>query len=445
MGVSRREFLSLAAVGAGVALPGVAGAAPRTRRAIPPVGANQDPVTRTAGKAFADNPAEVLSASRDTAPISPHRFDPWVEVLREHVAHNVREVARLTGGRPILAVVKNNAYGLGLDTLGPLLDADSAIQGLAVVKSEEALTLRGAGVAKPILLMGMFHRDEGPDLVRAGVQVALFTPDAGVRVDALARDLGVGAHVDAQLYLDTGMGRMGMPWRDALDWAVDLAARPHLRIRGTFTELSESRELDPEQLRRLLDFALEARVRGMEPGTLHAAASNGVFHFAESHLELVRPGIALFGAYPSEPEVERTMADLLPAVRLKARVVRVAHLQPGESVGYHRAWTARRPTWTATLPVGHVDGFRRESVNGAQVLINERLFPVIGGVSASHSVVDLGEEPAARVGDIVTLMGPDLPELEPNRMAEAMGVSVYDLLMHLNPKLPRILLEGSVP
>lgn len=409
MGVSRRRFLSLAAVGAGAALPGMA-----------------------SGTAFARTGA---------APLSPHRFDPWVEIIPQHLAHNTSEVARLAGGRPILAVVKNNAYGLGLDTVGPLLDANPAIQGLAVVKGEEALALRATGVAKPVLLMGMFDPQEGPELVRAGVQLALFTPDAGERLDALIRDLGGHGSLDVQPYLDTGMGRMGMPWQDALQWVVDLAARPHLRIRGTFTELSESRELDPEQLRRFLAFAREARARGVELGPLHAAASNGVFHFSDSHLDLVRPGIALFGAYPSEPEVEREMAELLPAVRLRARVVRVAHLQAGESVGYHRAWVADRPTWTATLPVGHVDGYRRESVNGAQVLINGRLFPVIGGVSASHSIVKLGDEPGARVGDVATLMGPHHPELEPTRMADLLEVSAYDLLMHLDPTLPRVIVE----
>lgn len=414
MGISRRTFLSLAAMGAGAALPGIGRAA------------------SVSGK------TPFLPGA---TPLSPHRFDPWVEVIPEHLAQNVAEVARLAGGRPILAVVKNNAYGLGLETVGPLLDAHPSIQGLAVVKGEEALALRAAGVAKPILLMGMVDPEEGQELVRAGVQLALFTRDAGERLDALVP--AAGGPVEAQLYIDTGMGRMGMPWRDAGSWARDLASRPYLRIRGTFTELSESRELDPEQIRRFLELAGEVRSHGVELGPLHAAASNGVFHFAGSHLELVRPGIALFGSYPSEPELEREMAELRPAVRLRARVVRVAHLRAGESVGYHQAWIAHRPTWTATLPLGHVDGYRREAVKGARVLINGRLFPVIGGVSASHCVVDLGEDPAARVGDVATLMGPDHPDLDPNRMAERLGVSVYDLLMHLNPRLPRVLVEEN--
>jgi alanine racemase len=414
MVLCRRSFLSLAALGAGAVLPSVASASSLVRRP---------------------------GAGPGTPPVSPHRFDPWVEILPGHLAHNVREVARLAGGRPILAVVKNNAYGLGLQMVGPLLDADPAVHGFAVVKGEEALTLRRAGVAKPILLMGMFDPEEGPELARAGVQLSLFTPDAGERVDALARELGAGPPLQAQLYLDTGMGRVGMPWREARDWAADLASRSNLRFQGAFTELSENRELDAEQIRRFLAFAQGARERGLELGPLHAAASNGVFHFPGSHLDMVRPGIALFGAYPSEPELERPMAKLLPAVRLRARVVRLAQLQAGESVGYHRAWTAQRPTWTATLPVGHVDGYRRESVRGARVLINGRFFPVIGGVSASHCIVHLGDEAAVRVGDVATFMGPHHPELEPNRMADALEVSVYDLLMHLNPTLPRVIVE----
>jgi alanine racemase len=419
MVLCRRSFLSLAALGAGAALPGAAGAAALLHKAGTGAGAT---------------------------PLSPHRFDPWVEILPENLAHNVREVARLAGKRPVLAVVKNNAYGLGLQVVGPLFDVDPAVKGFAVVKGEEALTLRRAGVTKPILLMGMFDPEEGPELARAGVQLSLFTPDAGERVDALARELGAGTSLDVQLYLDTGMGRMGMPWREALGWASDLASRPYLRFRGAFTELSENRELDGEQIRRFLDFAREAQGRGMGLGPLHAAASNGVFHFPGSHLDMVRPGIALFGAYPSEPELERPMAKLLPAVRLRARVVRVAQLQAGEGVGYHRAWTAQSPTWTATLPAGHVDGYRRESVRGARVLINGRFFPVIGGVSASHCIVNLGDEPAAGVGDVATFMGPHHPELEPNRMADALEVSVYDLLMHLNPTLPRVIVEeDSIP
>ncbi|MFH1764617.1 MAG: alanine racemase [Gemmatimonadota bacterium] len=367
------------------------------------------------------------------------RFDPWVEVIPKHLAEAVGEVHRLSRNRPILAVVKNNGYGLDLGTVGRLLQTDPRILGFAVVKGEEALTLRAAGVQKPILLMGMFSPEQGPELAEAWVEFAAFTPDVAERIVPLARAFGrtMGVH----FYLDSGMGRMGMSYRNALPWMVELSSLPEIQVHGTFTELGEDRSFDPEQLRRFLDLVQEARAAGVETGRLHAASSNGVFHFPEGHLDLVRPGIALFGSYPSEPEREREMATLRSALRLRARVVRVSYLEAGDGVGYGRPWVADRPTWVATLPIGHADGYPREAVKGAQVLIKDNLFPVIGGVSASHCIVKVGDHLSVRVGDVVTLMGPDHPLLEPNTMAQTLGVSVYDLLMHVNPSLPRILVE----
>jgi alanine racemase len=345
----------------------------------------------------------------------------------------------LSGGRSILAVVKNNGYGLGLEALGPILDGLPSIHGFAVVKGEEALTLRKAGVRKPILLMGMFSEEDGLVLAREGVQLSLYTSDGSSRVAPLAQALQ--RPVDVHLYLDTGMGRMGMPFRDALPWMAEAGRAEEARVRGTYTALTEDREYDRVQLQRFLDLVTAGRGRGLDLGELHAAASNGVFHLPTSHLDLVRPGIALFGAYPSEPAAEKEMAPLRPGVRFCARVVRVAHLQEGDSVSYGRAWVADKPTWIATLPVGHADGYPRQAVNGGQVLINGSLFPVIGAVSASHSIVRLGEHLTVHVGDLATLMGPDHPAIEPNAMAESLGVSVYDLLMHLNPALPRIVMD----
>ena len=369
----------------------------------------------------------------------PDRFDPWVEVIPTNVERAVVNVIGLSAGKPILAVVKNNGYGLDLETVGRILHDRPEVSGFAVVKGEEALRLRASGVTKPILLMGLFSDEEGPELAEAGVEFAVFTPDARERLLPLARmtDRPVGIHH----YLDTGMGRMGMDFRHAVPWMEDLGKHREIQVRGTFTELGEDPAFDAVQLQRFKDVVDAADAGGLELGVLHAASSNGVFHLPEGHLEMVRPGIALFGSYPSRPEEERRMAELRSALRLKARVVRVAHIQPGEGVGYGRPWIAERPTWVATLPIGHADGYPREAPSGAQVLIRGRLYPVIGGVSASHTIVEIGPHSSVAVGDVVTLMGPDALEIEPNNMAETLGVSVYDLLMHVNPSLPRFVVE----
>jgi alanine racemase len=381
-------------------------------------------------------PSSNRSETQGSTRLPADRYDPWVEIIPKHLEEGVAEVRRLSRSRPILAVVKNNGYGLDIGTVGRILQDDPGVLGFAVVKGEEALQLRSANVQKPVLLMGLFSQDLGRELAEAEVEFSLFTPDAADRVLPLARALG--RPIAVHFYLDTGMGRMGMSYREALPWMAELDRHPEIHVRGTFTELGEDRDFDPEQLRRFLRVTREAREGGVETGRLHASASNGVFHLPEAHLDMVRPGIALFGSYPSDPELERSMATLRSALRLRARVVRVSHLEKGDGVGYGRPWIADRPTWVATLPVGHADGYPREAVNGAKVLIGESLYPVIGAVSASHCVVEIGDQPSVQVGDAVTFMGPDHPSLEPNNLADALGLSVYDLLMHVNPSLPRI-------
>lgn len=377
------------------------------------------------------------SRPRARRPDPDDRFDPWVEVDAGALAHNVGQVSRLTAGRPILAVVKNNAYGLDLRVAAWTLEPLDAVAGFAVVEAAEAIGLREAGVRKPVLLMGLASDSEGHELVARDVALSLYTDEAPRRLEALAHR--AGRPVDAHLYLDTGMGRMGMPYHRALPWLRDVAGRDDLRVRGTFMAFTEDREFDPEQLRRFVDVCDSARAEGAELGPLHAASSNGVFHLPDAHLDLVRPGIALYGAYPSRPDEERAMATLRPAVRLRCRVVRVERLRAGDGVGYGRPWTAERPTWVATLPVGHADGYPRRAVEGARVRIGDALYPVIGGVSASHCMVEVGAERRVELGDVATLLGPDDPAIEPNRLADAIGVSVYDLLMHLDPSLPRLL------
>lgn len=364
------------------------------------------------------------------------RYDPWIEVDGSAMLDNAATLSRLAGGRPILAVVKNNAYGAGYPAAVRTLERSPHVEGFAVVKSNEAAILRDLGVIKPILLMATVGDDDGAEMVNRDVSVALATEADPVRVARAARAAGRPAGV--HFYVDTGLGRMGVPAHRALPWILDALGTEGLRAEGAFMTFTEDVDFDVEQLRRFRGLDAAVRERGASLGRLHAASSHAVFNFDGGHLDLVRPGISIFGAYPTDEGREREIALLRPAFRLRARVVRVERLREGDSVGYGRRWTAPRPTWTATLPVGHADGYPRTAVDGARVLIRDGLHPVIGAVSASHCIVELGEETAVAVGDVATLMGPDVPEIHPNALAVATGTSVYDRLMHLNPLLPRV-------
>lgn len=370
------------------------------------------------------------------ATIADDRFDPWLEVDAAALRKNVKVVSRLAGGRPILAVIKNNAYGLGLATVAPILEPLPEVAGFAVVKTSEALALRAAGVTKPVLLMGLFAPSDGAELVAHDVQLSVCTDGAAATIEAAGR--AAGKKPTVQYYLDTGMGRMGIPYHRALPVLEDAASR-NIEVAGTFMGLTES-DFDREQLARFETLATAAGRRGFELGRLHAASSHAVFNFRDAHLDQVRPGIALFGAYPSDADSESAIAALMPAFSLRARVVRVERLRPGDSVSYGRNYIADKPTWTATIPTGHTDGYPRAAVNAAKVLVNGEPYPVIGAVSASHTIIEIGEEKKVEIGDVATLVGSGHPDIHPNTVAAATGTSVYDRLMHLSPVLPKILI-----
>jgi alanine racemase len=362
-------------------------------------------------------------------------FEPWLEIDPAAVRGNVAAVARMAGGRPIVAVVKNNAYGLGLEIAGPLVDRMAEVRALAVVRPAEALALRRAGVRKPILLMARVTEEEAIGLARQDVRLGVYGDDAPERMARAARALG--RPLAAHLYMDTGMNRMGQRVDRAEDWLAALATNRALAIEGTFTELTEEPDFDVEQSGRLRAFADRVRRAGLEPGPLHAASSMEVVHRPVTHLDMVRPGFALWGGYVT-PEA-RAAGGLLPTVSLKAPVVRVERLDAGDGVSYERPWKAERPTWIAVLPVGHADGYPRTAVKGCEVLINGRLYKVSAAVSASHTIVEVGGEPTVRIGDVATLIGAGHAAIHPNEVAARSGTSTYDRFMHLSAGLRRLL------
>ena len=425
MSISRRGFVLGSVGAAGSVLPSrlFAGIGPEAQ-------GSRDVVTSSEQRA---QTATSLASLGD-------RFDPWVEVDPAALRYNVGVLSRLAGGRPIVAVIKNNAYGLGLTTVTPILETMPEVSGFAVVKTQEALALMAAGTAKPVMLMALFGDDEGAELVHQGVHLTLITDDGPARVLRAQERAGRTARLHAKI--DTGMSRMGIPYHRALPWLERVRASG-LSLESTFMGFTEDEEFDREQLRRFGEVATSARAAGVGLGRLHAASSHAVYNYRESHLDQVRPGISLFGAYPTDSGKEKDIAVLRPALRLRARVVRVERLRAGDSVSYGRHYVADRPTWVATLPVGHSDGYPREAVKGARVLVNGALYPVIGSVSASHTILSLGpfvgeESPPVAIGDVATLVGPDVPEIHPNAVASVTGRSVYDVLMHLSVGLPRV-------
>jgi len=397
---SRRSFLE-----AGFALPAVLHSAPGLATAQPPIA------------------------------VSPQdsSFDPWVEIHRENLRHNIAEISRRVSARPVLAVIKNNGYGTGVANIAQLLEPQPEIFGFAVVKLHEAFSLRDAGIRKPILLLGPFDEQNLADAVVRDILPMVYTP-LGPALDKIAAK--TQKPVRLHICMDTGIGRVGVPYHQAAPLVRDLSSRKSVRIQGTMMTFTEDPDFDKEQVGRFSETCSALEKEGVALGKKHAASSSSLFLHPDAFLDMVRPGMAIYGIY-SENEFRRTnILDLRPAISLKARVIYVKKLRKGDSAGYNRAYMAKDDVWVATIPVGHADGWPRVAAKGAKVRVNGDLYPVVATVSASHCIVEIGSEEKLKIGDVATFFDAQ-PGSRPEDVSESCGASVYDLTMHLNPLLPR--------
>jgi alanine racemase len=378
-------------------------------------------------------PAIAHGAQPSASTARDSRFDPWLEIRADHLEQNAAEVARFADSRPILAVIKNNAYGLGLVPAARALARSKAVRGVAVVKLHEALSLREAGFTTPVLMMGPFDSGDVAEMHARDIMPMVYTPIG----DALARAAaGAKRPITVHIKVDTGLGRVGVPYREAAALVRDLASRQGIVIGGVMMTLSEDAAFDQEQLRRFNALTSELTKSGVDIGTRHVASSYTLFQHDNALFDMVRPGMVLYGIYPDAKFRAMKKLTLRPAVAFRTRVIYTKRLMAGESAGYERAYIARSDTWVATLPVGHADGWPRVAAKGANVRIGTRLYPVIASVSASHTIVEVGREPTVRIGDIATLFDWE-DGSRPEDVAAACGASVYDLTMHLGGHLSR--------
>jgi alanine racemase len=374
-----------------------------------------------------DAPASYSTAFKDSC------FDPWVEIHSENVRHNVQKISRRVASRPILAVIKNNGYGMGLMNVAQLLEPQPEVFGYAVVKIHEAISLRDAGIRKPILLLGPFDEENLKDALARNIMLMVYTP-LGTVFDKISTKTQKA--VPLHICVDTGIGRVGVPYYQAAPLIRDLGSRKSVQIQGTMMTFTEDPDFDKEQLRRFQETCASLEKEGLTLGKKHAASSFSLFQHPDAFFDMVRPGMAIYGIYSENEFLHSGVMDLRPAISLKARVIYVKKLRKGDSAGYNRAYMALDDVWVATLPVGHADGWPRTAPQGAKVRINGDLYPVIASVSASHCIVEIGRDERAKIGDTATFFDWQ-PGSRPEDVSEACGASVYDLTMHLNPLLPR--------
>lgn len=362
-------------------------------------------------------------------------FYGWIDLNVENMAWNLERLKERVKV-PIMAVVKANGYGHGLLEVARFLEK-RGVDSLMVGKLQEAELLREEGIRCPILNFGPFHSEEAEIIVKAKISQSVFTDDVE-HLNSSALKLHEKAKV--HIHIDTGMGRAGIPYYEALPYIEKVSSLKAVEVEGISTTLTEDYEFDREQINRFLSLCRKAEKKGISLGRKHAASSSGIMTLMSSYLDMVRPGIALYGYYPSEETQKEDSLSLKPVLQLKSRVYAIKTLRPGDSVSYHRAYTARKKEKIALIPVGYSDGYPFTVVNKALVLIRGMRFPLIGGITANHIVALLGDDPKVVSGDEVVLIGTQGEEkIWADEVAHWASVSTYKILLSLNPLLPRMM------
>lgn len=358
---------------------------------------------------------------------------PWIEVDLAAIARNVARIHRWCG-RPLMPVIKANAYGHGLVPVAHRLAQAECVVGLCVGTLREALILRRAGITLPILNLGPFTAAEARHIVARDITQSVCT-EAIALLDREAAAQGRTAAV--HIKIDTGLGRVGVAHDRSGGFIFSVARRKHVHIAGVFTTLSEDRDFDALQLKRFSAALTGPSQAGIALGLRHAASSAAVLADPDLSLDVVRPGIMVLGHYPSAAEHRHRRIELAPALSLKARVACVKHLRAGDPVGYHQGYRAPGDETLITGAIGYSDGYPVQLADRAECLIHGRRHPLVAAVSANHLFARISGEDI-RPGDEIVLYGRqgdatiDLQEIA--TLAER---SVYNLLARLNPDLPR--------
>ena len=370
----------------------------------------------------------------------------WAEVDLDALGDNYRALRR--EGSLYMAVVKANAYGHGDIPVARELERLGA-DWFGVATVQEGMSLREGGVTRPILILGYTPVAYTIALDEYDLTQALFSVEYGQALESAAEGLGV--RIKCHLKIDSGMNRLGFDARrEDLVQQVKSALGPHLDLTGTFTHFAVADELaetscrfTEEQFHRFQQACSRLEQGGISLGLRHCANSAASIRFPEMALDMIREGIAQYGLTPS-----REMSPLLPSLRpllsLHSTVAMVKTVEPGDTVGYGRCFTAEVPRRIATIPVGYADGYARVLGGQSEVLIHGCRAPVIGRVCMDQMMVDVTHLPQVRMGDQVVLVGRDgTEEITFDHLAELAGTISYEGVCAIAPRVPRLYVRNK--
>lgn len=366
-----------------------------------------------------------------------HHRPTWAEVDLAAIEYNYKQVRRsVEKGIHIMAVVKANSYGHGTVEVSRVLES-AGVDYLGVATTDEAVRIRDHGIKTPVLVLGSVL--PGEIAVAVDKDITLTLCDDGL-LDAIRKATKDGKKLKAHVKIDTGMGRVGVWHENALDYIKKISAERGVTLEGIYTHFSSAGRDDFFTNHQIESF--EKLLAAIEKAWIkiplkHAANSIATVDFKRSHLNLVRPGLVIYGMYPKYTFPK--LIKLKPALSLKTRVVFIKDTPPGRSISYGRTFITQKHTKIATLPVGYADGYPRKLSNKGEVLIRGQRAKVIGKVTMDQTMIDVGHIRGAVVGDEVVLIGKQgSDEIRAETLARSADSIAYEVVCGISNRVPRV-------
>ncbi|MCI2062468.1 MAG: alanine racemase [Eubacteriaceae bacterium] len=370
----------------------------------------------------------------------------WVEVNLANLEHNVRSIkAKVGDGVKLIGVIKADAYGCGAVRCAKVLE-DNGFDTFAIATLGEGVELREAGYKENIICLGLNPPMYAEEVVKYDIITACDSSETAAALSDAAQKQGKTAEI--MIALDTGMGRIGYLAEEAEASAEDIkkiTALPALKIHGMFSHFATADSIDLAftklQAARYKHFAEVLKENGIDLPMKSLANSAAIMEVPEAYYDYARPGIILYGCYPSN-EVHPENLDIKPVMQVKANLVKVKDVPSGTSVGYGRKYISRRPSKIATINIGYADGMPRPYSPNAFVIINGVKAPVAGNVCMDQFMVDVTDVPNVKVGDEAIIMGTDgRLSITAEEIAEKTGTINYEVMSCFGLRLPKVYIE----
>ncbi|MCX7797024.1 MAG: alanine racemase [Melioribacter sp.] len=356
------------------------------------------------------------------------------------IKENFLKIKEYVKPSKVMPILKANAYGHGLIKIAQLLqDLNADYLGVAVL--EEGILLRQHGIKIPILVLGGIWGNQIPIFLKYNLTMTASSIEKLKQIDEVAEQLKVKAIV--HLKIDTGMERIGVHYYNAKDFLNAAVKTKNVIIEGIYSHFANSEKKDLSytelQLNRFLEVINYAQKVFKEQPLFHISNSGAILQMPKANLDMVRPGIMLYGVYPSK-EVQKSI-EVKPALTWKSIVVYFKVIKPNHPVGYGSTWQTDHNIRAVTVPVGYGDGYMRNMSHKAEVIIRGKRYPVIGTISMDQIVVNI-ENDSAYNGDEVILIGSDGNcEITVEELADWAGTIPYEILTNINTRVPRIYIE----